>query len=449
MKLNKIIAAVLAVCLMGNPIFCAKYNKVNLLTVSAAEVVESGKYGDNLTWTFYSDGVLTIEGIGEMTYSRGINQYPWYPHRDEITKVNIGEGVTSVVGRAFVGYKNMAEVVIPSTIKEIDGFTLCSSLKSIELPEGLLSIGIQAFADCDLLQTVTIPSTVTEIEMGAFQCCDTLTEINVAHGNNNFVDVDGVLFTKDMKTIIQYPLGKTQTSYVVPSTVETIGYKAFDEVENLENIILPEGLTVIEEGALGGTNIKSIKIPKGVSVISRSAFNSCKSMESLVIPANVTKIDELAIRNNASLKEIVIENPSCEIYDDRCTISSNLFVNESYKGIIYGYENSTAQSYAKKYDYKFEPIENYYNKFKLGDVNLDGVVDGIDATLVLSEYTLIISGYPGTFSEKQKLAANVNGDETVDGIDATLLLRYYTEALSLTSGTMPDVEEWIKVQRYN
>lgn len=449
MKVNKIIAAALAVCLIGNPFFSAEYNKENLLTVSAAEVIESGKYGDNLTWTFYSDGVIAIDGTGEMMYTRGINQYPWYPYRDDITKVIIDEGITSVAGRAFVGYENIVEVVIPSTMKDIDGFTSCRSLKSIELPEGLLSIGIQAFANCDLIKTVTIPSTVTEIGVGAFEWCEALTEINVAPGNNSFVDVDGVLFTKDMKKLIQYPIGKTQTSYVVPSTVETIGEDAFRDAEKLENIILPDALTVIGSGALGSTSIKSIRIPEGISVINRSAFNSCKSLESIIIPSNITKIDDLAFRNNVSLKEIVIENPSCEIYDSCATISSNFLANEFFTGTIYGFENSTAQTYAENYNYKFEPIENYYNKFKLGDVNLDGVVDGIDATLVLREYTLVISGESGTFSDSQKLAANVNDDETVDGIDATLILRYYTEALSLTSGTMPDMEEWINMQRSN
>ncbi|MBQ8349776.1 MAG: leucine-rich repeat protein [Ruminococcus sp.] len=447
MKANKIIAAALAVCLIGNPLFSAEYNKENLLAVSAAEVIESGKYGDNLTWTFYSDGVLEIDGTGEMMYTRGINQYPWYPHREDITKVIIAEGITSVAGRSFVGYENIAEVVVPSTMKDIDGFTSCCSLKSIELPEGLLSIGIQAFTNCDLIKTVTIPSTVTEIGVGAFEWCDALTEINVAPDNNSFVDVDGILFTKDMKTLIQYPIGKTQISYVVPSTVETIGEDAFRDAEKLENIILPDALTVIEPGALGSTGIKSIRIPEGISVINRSAFNSCKSLESIIIPSNVIKIDDLAFRNNVSLKEIVIENPSCEIYDSCATISSNFTANEFFTGTIYGFENSIAQTYAENYDYKFEPIENYYNKFKLGDVNGDEVVDGIDATLVLREYTLLLSEESGTFSDSQSMAANVNGDEKVDGIDATLILRYYTEALSLTSGAMPDMEEWINMQR--
>lgn len=80
-------------------------------------------------------------------------------------------------------------------------------------------------------------------------------------------------------------------------------------------------------------------------------------------------------------------------------------------------------------------------------LTLDGIVsvplrvDGVDATLVLREYTLLLSGESGNFSSSQSTAANVNGDEKVDGINATLILRYYNEALSLTSGTMPDMEE--------
>lgn len=83
-------------------------------------------------------------------------------------------------------------------------------------------------------------------------------------------------------------------------------------------------------------------------------------------------------------------------------------------------------------------------EYTLGDVNGDNVIDGIDATLVLREYTLIISGETGTFSENQKPAADVNNDSVIDGIDATLILRYYTLVISSPHGTMPSISEWIQ-----
>lgn len=66
----------------------------------------------------------------------------------------------------------------------------------------------------------------------------------------------------------------------------------------------------------------------------------------------------------------------------------------------------------------------------LGDVNFDGKIDGIDATLTLRDYTLKISGMPTIFSKSQQESANANSDEAIDGVDATLILRYYTLVLS-------------------
>lgn len=83
-------------------------------------------------------------------------------------------------------------------------------------------------------------------------------------------------------------------------------------------------------------------------------------------------------------------------------------------------------------------------EYTLGNVNDDNVIDAIDATLVLREYTVIISGGTSIFNEKQKLAADVNKDSVVDGIDATLILRYYTLVISSPPGTMPNLEDWIQ-----
>lgn len=83
-------------------------------------------------------------------------------------------------------------------------------------------------------------------------------------------------------------------------------------------------------------------------------------------------------------------------------------------------------------------------KYTLGNVNDDNVIDAVDATLVLREYTVIISGGTSIFNEKQKLAADVNKDSVVDGIDATLILRYYTLVISSPPGTMPNLEDWIQ-----
>lgn len=88
-----------------------------------------------------------------------------------------------------------------------------------------------------------------------------------------------------------------------------------------------------------------------------------------------------------------------------------------------------------------QPVQKDYI---LGDVNGDQVVDASDATLVLREYTVLLSNGASTLNEIQKLAANADGSNNIDASDATLILRYYTISLSTLSGSMPSFEEWLK-----
>lgn len=395
-------------------------DKSSDLSVSGtAEIIASGEcgaYGDNLMYKLNSEGVLTISGQGEMA-DWFTNTVPWkdYKNSGEITRVIIHEGVTSVSTKAFVSCESLEYAFIPSSMKDIDGFTACSSLKSINLPEGLETIGIQAFCDCDSLKTVIIPSSVNSIGFGAFEWCDSLTEIKVKSNNAYFTDINGVLYNKDKTKIIQYPKAKTQTSYIIPSSVTTVGRDAFEECENLKSIILPEKLTSIEESAFSSSGIKTIEMPAGVTTISRSAFNS-SFIESIVLPNNIVKIDEMAFRNCKNLKKIFIQNPQCEIDDSFGTICSNLAFENAYRqfdGIIYGYENSTAHAYAQKYEYPF-------SAFIYGDANSDGKLTAGDAAFIAKN----LAEQKG---HTLPAYADFTGDGKVTAYDAAMIAKYLAE----------------------
>jgi len=84
-----------------------------------------------------------------------------------------------------------------------------------------------AVFSCSLLQTITIPSSLTSISTGAFQTCPKMSKYIVEAGNPNYsTDDNGVLFDKDKKILIAYPLGR-EGNYAIPNTVTTIGYAAF------------------------------------------------------------------------------------------------------------------------------------------------------------------------------------------------------------------------------
>lgn len=118
---------------------------------ASATVEYSGVCGEHLTWTLSSDGVLAISGEGEMyAYSyEQIDPAPWYWYSDQITSIEIEEGVATIGELAFNGAYNVEKIVLPSTLTGIgwEAFS-CSGVKQVYLQSGLESLGYDAFLYC-------------------------------------------------------------------------------------------------------------------------------------------------------------------------------------------------------------------------------------------------------------------------------------------------------------
>ena len=184
------------------------------------------------------------------------------------------------------------------------------SAKTIAIPatiEGypVTKITDQAFCYSLTLTSITIPDSVTSIGDMAFVYCTSLTSITVDADNQYYSSQDGVLFNKDKTTLIQYPIGKTATSYTIPDSVTTIGMYAFDGCSKLTSITIPDSVTTIDNGAFSGcTALTSVTIPDSVTTIGRAAFYGCSSLTSVTIPNSVTTINNYAFSNCSSLTDV-------------------------------------------------------------------------------------------------------------------------------------------------
>ena len=143
----------------------------------------SGSCGENLTWTYDPETkTLTITGTGDMTDWPDGSEAPWAEFADEIEKVVIEEGVTSIGDNAFKDCTSLTEAEIPDTVTEIgnSAFEGCESLTEIEIPENVETIGENAFKGCTALAVVTFkgeePPTLGN---GVFDGCDNLKNIYV------------------------------------------------------------------------------------------------------------------------------------------------------------------------------------------------------------------------------------------------------------------------------
>jgi hypothetical protein len=139
------------------------------------------------------------------------------------------------------------------------------------------------------LMGVTIPDRVTDIGEGVFDSCSSLTAITVDARNPAFSSVDGVLFSKDMTTLIAYPGGKKSSSYTIPDSVTSIGDWAFANTP-LTSITLPNSVTSIGFGAFQYTPLTSITFPDSLTSIGDDAF--CETqLTSVTIPHAATLRD--------------------------------------------------------------------------------------------------------------------------------------------------------------
>ena len=269
-------------------------------------------------WELSDDGLLKITGWGSM-WNYTYDDSPWYGRRDEITRVVIESGVTGIGDEAFGNCDRLTSVTIPDSVTSIGSgaFGNCYSLTSVTIPDSVTSIGESAFGSCDSLTSVTIPDSVTSIGNGAFSGCDSLTAITVHEDNPFYADVDGVLFSKDGKTLVQYPAGKSGNTYAIPSGVTGIGDYAFSVCNSLTSVTIPDSVTSIGYAAFFGCqSLTSVTIPDSVTGIGDYAFSVCNSLTSVTIPDSVTSIGSNAFDNCDSLTSVTIPDSVTSIGDE-------------------------------------------------------------------------------------------------------------------------------------
>ena len=128
------------------------------------------------------------------------------------------------------------------TVTSINDLSGIDNVSTLNLPNTVTTIGNQAFVYSNFV-TINLPASLTTLGGQVFQACQKLKTINVESANTHFCSVDGVLFSKDMKTLWRYPEAKESSSYEVPSPVELLEVSAFDGCRSLTSVTLPETFT--------------------------------------------------------------------------------------------------------------------------------------------------------------------------------------------------------------
>ena len=192
--------------------------------------------------------------LSDMTLPKNLKTLGWlaFAGCSSLKTLTMPASLTEGGGSAFSKCTGLKAVYFEKGSKavEFEQFRFCTSLEKVVLPAGLERIGIDAFTGCTSLKSLSIPASVAEIGKYPARSCTSLQEITVASGNRHYTSWNGALYTKDMKTLIQYPGGRTG-GVVIPQGVETLNLDSIS-CPGMTSILLPVSLKLIASAAFYG-----------------------------------------------------------------------------------------------------------------------------------------------------------------------------------------------------
>jgi len=228
----------------------------------------------------------------------------------------------------FMHCKSLKKVVLPPTTGRLDPgvFKGCSNLESVVLNEGLESFYGNDFNDC-AIQELMIPKSVKAVYGKPHT--ETFKRFCVDPENEWLCSVDGVLYTKNMKTLELCPKGyegefvvpegvgciasnaffscSRITKVVISDSVWDIGWESFSRCKNLQTIVLGNGVEEIDEGAFEDCEkLDTIVFGNGIKRIKKRAFRNCKALTKVNLPDSISSYNVTLFEGCSNLSELTM-----------------------------------------------------------------------------------------------------------------------------------------------
>ena len=349
--------------------------------VATSQSFHGGSTSSTTSSTYYIP-----ENLKTVTITGGNILYGAFDNCSNLTSIEIPDGMTSIGDYAFRGCSSLTSIEIPDGVASIGSYAFrdCSSLTSIEIPDSVTAIGNYAFYDCSSLTSIQIPDSVTAIGSSAFENCSSLTSIQIP---DSVTSIGSYAFSNCSNlTTIAIPDGVTSiyasvfsdcsslTSIEIPDSVTSIGSSAFYNCSNLTTIAIPDGVTSICASVFSGcSRLTSIEIPDSVTSIGNSAFYNCSSLTAIEIPDSVTSIASGTFSGCSSLQQMTLPFVGA---------NRNTYSDDAYQyplGYIFGTSSYTGG---------IATTQTYYSSFKYNTFDTDTTTYYIPESLK----TLTITG---------------------------------------------------------
>ena len=277
-----------------------------------------GLYDDDDNWIpdYSESAAIRHLDLGEATYVDG-EDLPYFGYHVQLETFILPKGIKSTVdGDEFETGISESEMlktlVLPEGLKIVDGFCSCPNLQNVILPEGLEEIGEYAFGGCTAITSVRIPASVKYLSGSSFCGCK-IKAYEIDGDNQFFTVVDGVVFSKDLSTLVAFPSAYPHEHYIIPDTTRIIGECAF-EGSCISYVEIPEGLSSIKRSAFTGSNIRNIEMPNTVTELGEHVFRFCRNLEQIQLSNRLLSIPCQTFSRCPKLKRLEIPESVKRVY---------------------------------------------------------------------------------------------------------------------------------------
>ena len=413
--------------------------------VKAKENKISGQCGPTAYFQLEKDGTLRITGSGYID----INQFQDLQDahlEDKTIRIVLEKDIKNVPDEIFKNYTKVVEVELPNHLETIgkNSFANCTALKEIILPRWLKTVDDYAFFNCTSLESVymllcTYTKSYINYEAGtisdyAFYGCNNIKvvltgvsqpskmpqqwpeTIEKAYGNKRCKIWQ---YTGENVEKIKLSAASTPSdsiNYVIfGDELSIINNEGVIDTEiscNSKKVIVCGDITAIEEGGFKNyTNLEEIYLPESIERIEYGAFRGDSKLKEITIPSKVTKIAGKAFDECTSLTTMTIKNPNIEIAKENMPVNLKT---------IYGFKDSTAETYAKENGIDFISIDLDYENND-GETETSATTTGTnsDGTTGVTDSTTETSGDVSTGTTETKSNISTGATESVESETST------------------------------
>lgn len=196
-----------------------------------------------------------------------------------LKEINLNEGIVEIAEYAFLNCSSIEELTIPSTVKKL---------------------GDYALADCEKISTVNIPEELEELGVGVFRNWSALKTFNISdsHPKYSIKDIDEngkILLSKDQETLILYMPSNSVTSFTLPQTIKKIDAYAFSGAK-VQEVVLGEQVEELGAGIFSNcTKLTSVSLPSHLTIIPYSMFENCTRLKNITNSLNGGDLENIEV----------------------------------------------------------------------------------------------------------------------------------------------------------